>query len=204
MTITNGYATLNDFKVAHFPDQTLDTSQDAAIELAIEAASRAIDRATGRRFYAATETNYYTANVARYVMVDDLLTLTELATDDGGALTWPTAWSAGDYVLHPFNAPHSSSPEPYARIIASPNSGRLFPLTDKGVRVTGSFGYASVVPKLIKEATLMLALRLFKRRDAPFGIMGSSETGEVETIPSVKADSDIALLIGSYRRRALI
>lgn len=60
MTITNGYATLNEAKA--FLGIT-DSVDDAIIERSVESASRTIDRMTNRRFYqdAVATARYYRA-----------------------------------------------------------------------------------------------------------------------------------------------
>jgi hypothetical protein len=64
MAITNGYVTLPELKARLYsanPNMQQDPLDDAGLERVIEAVSRWIDADRGRRFYAATETRYYTA-----------------------------------------------------------------------------------------------------------------------------------------------
>jgi hypothetical protein len=60
--------------------------------------------------------------------------------------------------------------------------------SDRHVRVTGLFGWAAI-PDAIKLATMIQASRLFARRHAPFGILGSPETGgELRLLERLDAD----------------
>ena len=53
-------------------------------------------------------------------------------------------------------------------------------------------------PPQIVEATAIQAARLFRRKDAPFGVIGSPEFGQVSTI--AKVDPDVKLLTRRFRR----
>lgn len=63
-------------------------------------------------------------------------------------------------------------------------------------RVNAQFGYASV-PDAIKEATLLLAARLFKRPETALGVAGTNAFGVVR-LPEA-ADPDIVALIAPFR-----
>ena len=103
MAITNGYVTLEEVKKFIVLD---DHEDDREVEVNIETISRAIDSITWRRFYATTETRYYTP--ARYdtLSVDDLLDITgvsgTLKTDDDGDRTYENTWATTDYDLDAF------------------------------------------------------------------------------------------------------
>jgi len=78
VAITNGYATLADVKAAL---KITDNMDDSLLEIAVESASRLIDGYTGRYFYnAGTATRNYAANDSYTVTIDDLQSLSELAT----------------------------------------------------------------------------------------------------------------------------
>ena len=195
MTITNGYATLAEYKAQFFPTDQSDTADDATIELVIEAASRAIDDHCFRRFYKNTvdETRYYSAEFDNILFVDDLVSITTLKTDEDGDRTYEQTWVATDYDLQPFNA--SLKSEPYGWIETTPNGSYSFPNTAKGVQIVGVFGWPST-PKQIKEACLLQAHRLFKRKDAPFGVAGTGELGQVVMIN--KLDPDVLSLLSPW------
>jgi hypothetical protein len=56
------------------------------------------------------------------------------------------------------------------------------------------------VPKMVKLATQLQASRWFKRRDAPFGVLGSPELGNYTRLLD-KLDPDVQLLISGYGER---
>lgn len=191
MAITNGYATLDELK------SRLDVTkveQDANLEMMIEAASRQIDGWCSRRFYAVTEARTLDGEYGDALdLPGDLLSLTSLATDDGSR-TYGTTWSATDYEF--------GGGPPYQVIHASPAGVHLFPRGRAMVRVTGSWGYSAEAPHAIREACLLLAARLYKRKDAPFGVVGSADHGQMQTLPGM--DPDVKQLIQQYRRFGLV
>lgn len=174
-----------------------DPPDDASLESVISAVSRWIDVYTGRRFYVASETRYYTAESSDRLRVDDLILITQLACDVSGARSYDEIWAASDYDLEPHNALLESPPRPYTRIRSSPNGNYAFPTgLAKGVRLAGSFGYSSTPPPQIAEAALIQAARIFKRKDAIFGVMGAAEMGQVLVQP--KFDPDVALMLQPF------
>lgn len=198
MTITNGYATLLELKERLFPTGLSDTHDDPALEQVITGVSRWIDAYCRRRFYAASETRYFTAADRKLCFVEDLLTVTTLSTDEDGDRTYETTWTATDYDLEPYNAALEGQAAPYTHIRVAPNGTHYFPSTRKGVKIVGSFGYASTTPPLVKEACLLQSIRTFKRKDAPFGVAGSAEMGQLVVIP--KLDPDVAMMLRSLRK----
>jgi len=175
-----------------------DTASDTILANIIEAVSREIDNYCGRRFYAEAETNYYTAVTPTFVMTDDIVSVTSLLTDSGGDRTYATTWSTADYDMIPYNA--ANKDQPYTGIEVAENGDYEFPTIKKGVKITGSFGYCTTAtqPGTITEACNLQAQRIFKRKDAPFGVMGSADMGTVMVIP--KLDPDVKLMLDPYRR----
>jgi len=197
MAITNGYITLAELKLEL---DISDADDDTMLEDVVEAASRLVDNHTGRRFYATTETRYYSPDYAYILQVDDLLTVTTLKTDDG-TRTFPDTWASTDYDLHPLNA--GADGRPYTEVGTSVDGEYVFPSWVKGVELIGSFGFCTIanVPPDVKAACMMLSLRIFKRYDTPLGIAGASGVGtQAVQIPSVIKDPDIVNLLVPYRR----
>lgn len=204
MSIANGYCTLTEFKARYFPAGLSDTTDDAVIEGVIEAVSRLIDGYCNRRFFANTgdETRYYTAEFSDILFCDDVAALTSVATDEDGDRTYETAWANTDYDLMPHNA--ALEGKSYAWLEITPNGEHRFPIgIRKGVKLVGKFGLVNVSASnatldAINEACLLQAIRLFKRKDAPFGVVGSSEMGQMLTI--AKLDPDVKLLLEPFRK----
>lgn len=172
---------------------------DPIMEQIINATSRAIDKYCKRRFYSATQTRYFNANCYDAVFIDDLTTATTVKTDQDGDGTFETTWASGDYKLWPFNA--LTDGEPYMEIRISSNGTYYFPTSvEKGVEIAGSWGYCTIdnLPPAVKEACLIMAARLYKRKDAPFGITGPNEFGQ-QTIVD-KFDSDVKMLLTPFKR----
>lgn len=198
MTIWNGYATAAQFKAEFYPAGSTDNIDDTVIEDKIEAASRLIDEHCHRRFWvnAVDESRTYKAEDAYLVFTDDIVSVTTLQTDEDGNRVYERTWAATDYDLEPENA--ALDGKPYTRIATTPMGRYGFPGgMAKGVKVTGKFGW-SAVPSKVKSACLLQAERLFKRKDAPFGVIGSAEMGQLQVIP--KLDPDVEILLGPYVR----
>ncbi len=201
MTITNGYTTLAKLR-ARLGFASTDTADDTILEAIVMAVSRWIDRETGRRFHSTTndETRYYTAEFDDVLFCpDDIISVTSLYTDDDGDRTYENTWTATDYDLEPCNA--SLDSEPYTRIRITPDGDYTFPSgIAKGVKVTGKFGFCATgsQPGLIEEACLLQSARVYKRKDAPFGVLGSAEMGQQMVIP--KLDPDVAMMLSGFRR----
>ena len=192
---TNGYCTLAE--LCTFA-RVSGTADDDMLVAAINAVSRWIDEYTGRRFWkdGADTTRYYTAEFADLLFIDDLsAALTALYTDEDGDRTYERTWAATDYDLQPDNA--AADGKPYTQIATTPDGNYSFPSGAKGVKITGKFGWPSV-PTMIKQATLTQAERVFKRRDAPFGVVGSAEMGQIAVVP--KLDPDVQAMIVPFIR----
>lgn len=190
------YCTLSEVKQAAEID-TDDVADDDRLDRMIEAVSRAIDKHCRRRFYAVSETRLYTAEHGDLCLIDDLVSLTSLKTDDDGDRTFDETWAATDYILLPANAALHN--EPYTRILTAPRGSKRFPGLANGVQVIGSFGYSTSTPPEVREACLLWSLRVFMRRHAVFGVKGSTVMGEV-TLRMPPPDPDVALLLRSFRR----
>lgn len=196
MPLTNAYATLD---AAKGRLRIADDGDAGTLEEILTGASRAIDRWVGRRFYGATETRYYTpASATLLLLPDDLRTVTTLKTDEDGDRTYETTWATTDYYLGPANA--IADGDPYSEIETDPINGRYeFPLLPRSVQIVGAWGFCATgsAPAPIVEATLRLAERLYKLRDAPLGVAGTIETGVIR----IASDRDLEGLLWPYRRR---
>lgn len=169
-----------------------------AMEQVIEGVSRMLENYCGRRFYTTStdETRYYTAEFRdELYLADDVVSITTLQTDGDGDRTYEDTWAATDYDLWPFNAALDGLP--YTMITITPDGDYSFPLTAKGVKIVGKFGWPAL-PAVVREACLLQCARLWKRKDAPFGIAGSPELGELRVIPEL--DQDVKLLLAGVRR----
>jgi hypothetical protein len=195
------YATLAELK-AFVGIPSGDTADDTILTLALDSASGQIDAFCDRTFTAdsVATTRDYVVRTTGQLDVEPISSLTGLVvqTDDNNDGTFETTWTIGtDFRLEPINAAAYS--EPWTRLVAL--GTRLFPRLAyrPGVRVTAKFGWpGGTAPSPVKNACLIQASRLFKRKDSPFGVAGSVEFGsEIRLL--AKLDPDVESLLRPYR-----
>ena len=199
MAITNGYAALADLKSAL---RITDSVDDSLLELSIESASRQIDGACDRVFYSTSATRVYRPRDSFVTEIDDLVSLTSLKTSSRADGQFDITWQATDYQLHPLNGLVGGAYRPFDSVTAI--GDYLFPLWEPKsvnayeatVQVVGTFGW-STVPTDIKQATILLAMRQFKRYDSPLGVAGFGDLGVVRV---GRIDPDIEALIMPYKK----
>src|SRR5215510_5722003 len=175
--------------------------REGTLAAVIEAASRWIDRQCGRRFYAVSETRYYTLTDPHQggttLKVDDCLGVTSLLTDNNGDGVFETTWTTGtDYYLQPRNAPLDSLP--YTNITRTSLTGRFyFPAYQEAIQVTGSFGYSTLAnrPLPIRELCLDIAVLM-----AGYSTVVGSTTSATTSSSSSSSGSDLIIPgLSSYR-----
>jgi len=189
------------------------SGQDDNIDNALDGASRQIDKITGRRFYqdSSAQVKTYTPNNVFILDVDDISTTTGLIVklDDNDDGTFETTLTINtDFIVEPVNPDIIKitggttylAPYTQLRILNTRSSERFDPSIVNNVQVTAKFGY-SFIPEPIKQATLIQGLRLFKRKDAPFNILGNEQTGQIELFN--KFDPDARELIKGYIKNKL-
>lgn len=168
--------------------------KDDLIERSIRAACRMIDRRTGRRFYAdavASARTFPVIGQSLYRERDQVLLVDDIASVDGlavafgrtGSWTAVTGWETG-----PDNALAYG-----AAITELTGAGGWLPASGR-VQVTAVWGWPAV-PDDIAEAARLLAARLYKRKDSPEGVLGSSEWG-VSRVS--RTDPDVEALIAPF------
>jgi hypothetical protein len=198
MAINNGYATLGELKASLRLQDALD---DDLLSLAIEAASREVDGYCERVFYSTTGTRVYAPTNIYTVTTDDIISVTTLKSSSDG-VTYDITWQTSDYQLEPLNnVAGGLVGSPFTRIRATGNY--LMPTFSVGtfyenealLQVVGVFGW-SAIPAAIRQATVILAMRLFKRLDSPMGVisndLGSMRVGRV--------DPDVEALLSPFRK----
>ncbi len=217
MAIINGYVTLSELQGSLHGSGLPTTYTPADIanqELAIEAISRLVDEMSQTTFYARTETRYYTPEMTDLLWLpDDLISITTLKTDDDYDGTYETTWTTDDYYLEPRNArvrANEADKQPYRQIRINKNGDYSFPRVDYGVEIVGSWGYTdgidgsdepTQVPQFVKNAVLLMANRIFRRKDAIFGIAGTPALGVTVVKARIQEDSDIMQLLQGINER---
>jgi len=128
--------------------------------------------------------------------IDDLVSLTTLKTSSDADGTFDITWQPKDYQLEPLNGIVGGIASPTTQIRVTDEY--LF-VTDGGeatVQVTGTFGWSSI-PVQIQQATLILASRLFERRNSPLGVAGFGDLGAIRVS---RIDADIENLIMPFKK----
>lgn len=138
MTITNGYATLDQFRnLKEIRIHEADALDDSVIEDMIEQASRLIDSVCGRHFYSYSQTRYFDTPAGRELYVDeDLLSITTITNGNDVALP------STEYQLLPLNR----SPKNCIRIKATSSYG--WEMDSAGgiegvIDIAGTWGFVS-------------------------------------------------------------
>jgi len=194
MPITNGYATLDEVKAIL---RLTDATDDTLLENAIESASRRVDGFCGRFFYQQSATiALFAWDAHRLPLINDLVSITTLKTDDNGDGSFETTWTTNvDYRLEPLDTVLQT--RPYRRVTAI--GAKTFPLFAvpnlAGCQVNGTWGWSSV-PDDVAEATKLLAIRHFARYNAALGVVGFADMA----IQVRAVDPDVRDLLNPYRK----
>lgn len=191
--ITNGYCSLADVKAAL---RITDSVDDPILELAVESASRQIDGHAERVFFSEQDTRVFTPSDSFVCVIDDLVTLTSLKTASDAKGVFDVTWDANDKQLEPLNGRSGGIASPFTQIRAV--GDYLFPTVgqEATVQVIGTFGFGTV-PTAIKQASILLASRQYKRYDSPLGVTGFSDLGVIRVS---NIDPDIAKLVEPFMR----
>ena len=206
MAITNGYATLAEIKAYM---SISDTTDDSLLENLVESASRSIDRIANRRFYldATASARLYRAYSNIFVFVDDIGTTSSLvvAIDENGNGTYSKTLTLNtDYILDPLTSQSLNRPFTQLTMVSNTESWPIFPgLTSNGLRpgvqVTARWGWPSV-PDDLNMACLILTADLYKRKDAPGGILGLGDLGVVRMSPIGR---DVTAMVRAYKKEVI-
>jgi hypothetical protein len=184
MAITNGYATLDQFK-EQMRLKVNDLVEDARAELSIAAASRQIDAHCGRRFWqdATVVDRQFYADNSRICLVDDISTLTGLVVkvdDDDDGTFETTLTITTNYIVRPLNAADMVPVHPFDELVLVDSNGAVsFPVHGTGrpgVQVTAKFGWPAI-PDDVTKACLVQAGLLFKADDASLGAIQFADAG---------------------------
>ena len=177
------------------------TSKDSIIERVVTAVSRSIDKHCRRWFYGISGTRYYTPVDYAKLDIDDLGTSgsVTITTDEDGDRTYETSWASTDYDLWPYNG------APYMEVHVTPQGNNAWPVkVAKSVKIAGVFGYQSgtsaSAPMDIREACIIQSIRIFHRKDNPYGVAGNAEMGQLIQIATL--DPDVKLMLEPYVKRA--
>jgi hypothetical protein len=174
-----------------------DTDRDSQLADKLAAASRAIDNNTGRRFYLDAAATARVINPTRrlvededgwHLLIPDIGDVDALVVEVGRAGAWTNITAQVE--AEPLDAIAELKP-----VTSLLKVGGTWPAgAGRRVRVTARWGWPAI-PDGVHEATLILAARLFKRKDSPEGVLGSSEWGVIRLS---RTDPDVYGLIQNY------
>jgi hypothetical protein len=206
MAIVNGYATLTQIKAYM---SISDNTDNDLLEDLVESASRSIDRIANRRFYldATASARLYRAYSNIFVFVDDIGTTSNLVVamdEDGNGTYSKTLTLNTDYILDPLTSQSLNRPFTQLTMVSNTESWPIFPgITSNGLRpgvqVTARWGWPSV-PDDINMACLILTADLYKRKDAPGGILGLGDLGVVRMSPIGR---DVTAMVRAYKKEVI-
>lgn len=200
MAVTNGYTTRDQVKAALDITTSVD---DSLIDDAINAVSRWIDEYCQRRFWkdSVDTTRTYVPDGWYELPIDDLVSVTSLKTDSSGDGVFETTWTNADYQLLPHNPAAYPETRPYRCVRAV--GSKIFPPIVIGARfdlvqIVGIFGWPAV-PEAVRQACQIQAVRVFKRKNSPEGIL--SGFGDMSALRvGSRLDPDVEQLLAGYRR----
>lgn len=174
-----------------------DAIDETLITKAVTAASRAVEDWCGGRSFGLDDVatpRLFRPCDTDVADIDDIGSPSDLVVETWDGSSW-TTWAADDYQLEPLNAASRATAYAWHQVVALsggwPVGGRRPTL-----RVTARWGW-SAVPAQVTEATILRAVALFKRRDAPFGIAGFGDFGALRI---TRQDSDVVSLLAPFRR----
>lgn len=201
----NYYITVPELKghIQAVDGATFTNADDVNLQIAIRASCEWLEDWFDTTFYARTETRYYSPEFSDLLYVDDLLTVTTLRTDSTDNGTYDTTWATSDYTLEPRNAQNGRKPKPYRQIRVNRNGDYAFLRFEYSTEIAGTWGYCTIdnVPGEIKQFVLLMSHRLWKRKDAIFGIAGAPQLNTQVVQARVEKDSDLMLLLQGIDRR---
>lgn len=174
-----------------------DNVDDDEIAVYITSASRAIDDHCNRQFGAvdAPEQRAYTAwydyeNGRWVVDIDDLQDVTGLVVTIGGV-------TVTVYTLAPVNAVLKG--KAWTQLVIG-TSAEAQPCGAPGeVLATARWGWTLGVPVSVTNATRLQTSRFASRKDSPYGIAGSPQTGSELRLLS-RVDPDVGVSLRGFRR----
>lgn len=202
--MTNSYCTVQDLMNA-MPDVTWGTTYDLILGLTIDRASRMIDgylkREPGAFYVTADQTRYFSGSGCTEQWIGELAAApTSVSVAETGTTTY-TAWAATDYYCWPFNALLEGIP--YMRLDIDEYNGTqsVWYGYPKSVKVVGKFGFSATIPDEIRQATIIQAMRWYKRGQQAFQDTGAVvELGQLTYTQSLDPDVKAILSAGKFQR----
>lgn len=202
------YATRDELK-DYLKDSQLaqGASVNALLDTILTRASRIVDEICGKQDFGfesvTATTRTFDGRGTKKLFVPDLQSITTLECKlDGTQGTVWTAVPSADRFLEPHTRP-SGHPARWVEL-ADQISGSVFtyPQGKGTVRITGTWGWAAV-PNEVTEATLEIAVRIFRARAAGFGDVVGMATDAGDQIVITKSLAALThTILKDYARKA--
>jgi len=182
-------------------NMTTDTSYDSMLGVLITSASRMIDKFVGgwdNYFIAdsADTIRYFDGNGDKVLYIDPFISITKLEVVESGGVAAAdyTEWTENtDYITIPYNR----LPKRGLQIERFGNKSNFYRY-QKGIKVTGKFGYSAIVPDDIANACRIQVLRWFMRAKSAYqDASASAASGQVMYMKEL--DPDVKMLLQPYR-----
>lgn len=183
--------------------RSANTDDDASIVQIVSAVEEQVHAFTGRPSFAlagSATARTFAADDYRLLRVHDIGSMTDLVVkvDEDGDGTFEVTLTSSEYQTEPANA--LARGKAIERLRIRSTSSRVWPISggDRLVEVTARWGWPTV-PDRVRQAVTIQAARLFKRADAPFGVVTSPDYGGGERLLA-KLDPDVEMLLVSLQR----
>jgi hypothetical protein len=212
------YVSIEELK-SSINDNSTQTKDDYEMQRACITSTSLIHDLCGQHFFQIQEARTFSYDSITEMFIDAVVpgSITKFALDYDGDGVYEVEWTEGvNYQTSRCNERYNTRwlgeerPHDYVQVLmgnggAIPTGGGLLPFVwaytpSNRVQITATWGWQEV-PWNIHHAALLLAVDLFKAKDAPWGVAGTSELGLVR----VQANPQIMELLAKYREpRSLV
>lgn len=206
------YVSMEELK-SSLNDQSQQSKDDYEYQRACITATTLIHDLCGQHFMQIIEPRTYSYDSIYELFIDPIVpgSITEFALDYEGNGDYNTIWTEGtDFQTLRYNEKYNprwigeARPHDFVRVLLSGAGavvpgGEMLPFVwaytpNNRVKITGTWGWPEI-PQNVNHAALLLAVDLFKMKDAPWGIAGLGELGMVKT----QANPEVMELLSKYR-----
>lgn len=190
------YITLNDLK--GYLGLGTETDQDALLQACINNAERAIDSYCRRSFVGEPGTrsfNRYKADHIRentFWMQEDLHTIVSLTLGDGRSVP---VGPGGSVWLQPVEGPPYRGVQLKSAYVYTWN-------TDQDMHIAGTWGYGTIAPDDIAQATVRYATFIYRQKDSSTNDQIGYEQGAGVTPMGRGMPDDVRYMLAPYRSRS--
>lgn len=207
------YVSMEELK-SSLNDSSGQTKDDYEYQRACISATTLIHDLCGQHFMQIIEPRTFSYDSIIELFIDPIVpgSITEFALDYTGDGTYDTIWTEGkNFQTLRYSEQYNPGtlgedrPHDFVRVllngieVGTTQGGGMLPFVwaytqNNRVKITGTWGWPEI-PQNVTHAALLLAVDLFKMKDAPWGIAGMGELGMVKT----QANPEVMELLAKYR-----